>query len=386
MTVDAPLHAQRRQPQMFAAPRRKPQDPASEVGFFLSRERETRGLSLEAAAEATGIHPYHLDAIELGDLTRMPPRMEALEMIAHYAHYLGFETEPLIEHLLSFLPPPPVVRQSFHPARPPVLASAKVLAFGKLPKIPSLNIRLADYPGGKGGVMASVAAVLMLCVGVHFMTAGGSPGAVAQPEQVAMAQPAPQAQAPVAVAPKATVAPVPAIPAPANPNANANAPSQEDADALGALMNDQGSQVAAAKPAQAPAQQQVASAAPVKSKKIQDRIKPTDNIATASTNPIPQPSEGRVYGSENKDAHVVLKATAPVWLRIEDQQGMAVMTQMLNTGDTYMVPNRDGLVALTRDGGRLAYAIDGQDKGTLGPPGKILVNESLSVSALSAKH
>lgn len=381
MTVDAPLHAPRRQPQMFAAPRRKPQDPAAEVGFFLSRERDARGLSLEAAAEATGIHPYHLDAIELGDLTRMPPRMEALEMIAHYAHYLGFETEPLIEHLLSFMPPPPVVRQSFHPARPPVLSSAKVLPFGKLPKIPSLNIRLADYPGGKNGVMASVAAALLLCVGVHFMTSSPGGNAVAQPEQVAMVEPAPQVKAPQ---PKATVASVPAIPAPA-PVAIATAPSQEDADALGALMNDQGSQVADAKPAPAP-QQQVASAAPTKSKKFQDRIKPSDNIATASTNPIPQPSEGRVYGSENKDSHVMLKATAPVWLRIEDQQGIAVMTQMLNTGDTYMVPNRDGLVALTRDGGRLAYAIDGQEKGTLGPPGKILVNEKLDVSALSAKH
>ena len=122
------------------------------------------------------------------------------------------------------------------------------------------------------------------------------------------------------------------------------------------------------------------------SAKIQDRIKIEEQLKTASSvAPIPQPADGRIYGAENKDAHVVLKATAPVWLRIEDAQGIAVMTQMMNTGDTYLVPNKDGLIALSRDGGRLAYIIDGQEKGVLGPPGKILVSEKLDVAALSNK-
>ncbi|MBG1233542.1 helix-turn-helix domain-containing protein [Aestuariivirga litoralis] len=375
MTIEVPeFTATRRQPQMFSEPRRKPDGdaaPAAEVGFFLARERERRAMSLEAVAEATGIHPYHIDAIELGDLTRMPPRMEAMEMIAAYAHYLGFETEPLIQHLLSFLPPPPVVRQSYHPARPPVLSSAKVLAFGRLPKIPSLNIRLANYPGGSGGVIASVAAAFLMFAGIHWMSSG-SVGETAPADQVAISEPV--IKKPAAPQVKAPTAPVQQV-------ADASTPDV-DGDALNALIN---GDVADAKLAAKPVQQ-VAAAAPVKSKKIQDRIKVADQITVASTNPIPQPSDGRVYGSENKDAHVVLKATAPVWLRIEDQQGIAVMTQMLNTGDTYNVPNRDGLVALTRDGGRLAYMIDGQEKGTLGPPGKILVNEKLDVQALSTKH
>ena len=61
------------------------------------------------------------------------------------------------------------------------------------------------------------------------------------------------------------------------------------------------------------------------------------------------------------------------------------MTQMLNTGDTYLVPNKDGLIALSRDGGRLNFFVDGQEKGALGPPGKILVSEKLDVTALAAK-
>ena len=98
----------RTEPTMFAnSPRHKPDgkvDPAGEVGWFLQREREKRGLSLEEAGDATGIHPYHVEAIEYGDMTHMPPRMEALEMIAGYAQFLGFDAEPLVEHMMAFLP------------------------------------------------------------------------------------------------------------------------------------------------------------------------------------------------------------------------------------------------------------------------------------------
>ena len=58
---------------------------------------------------------------------------------------------------------------------------------------------------------------------------------------------------------------------------------------------------------------------------------------------------------------------------------------MLNTGDTYRVPNREGLIALSRDGGRLNFVIDGKTVGVLGPAGKILVSEKLDVASLEAK-
>ena len=92
-----------------------------------------------------------------------------------------------------------------------------------------------------------------------------------------------------------------------------------------------------------------------------------------------------MLGADNKDARLVIKSLAPVYLRVEDARGIPILAQMLNTGDTYRVPNREGMVALSRDGGRLAYQIDGQDKGVLGPPGKILVGEKLDITALQAK-
>ncbi len=368
----SPEMASRQEPQMFGA---APNNPATEVGFFLKRERETRGLSVEAASEATGIHPYHIDAIESGDLTHMPPRMEAMEMIAGYGQFLGFEPEPLIEHLLTFLPAPPIVKKPFHPAQPHVLSSAKVLSFGKMPKVPNFTIRLANFPGGVRGLMSTTSAALVLMIGAHF--ALSHPSEIIKPatEQVAAAA------APVQATAKAEIKiqDKPMIEGPKI--AGITAPADEP-DPIGNLINDQGKDAGQAVKAKAVK----IAALPAASNKIQDRLtKGDDQLKTASTTAIPQPSAGRVYGADNKDAHIVIKALAPVYLRVEDAQGIPAIAQMLNTGDTYRVPNREGFVALSRDGGRLAVAVDGKDKGVLGAPGKILVGAKLDVAVLEAK-
>jgi cytoskeleton protein RodZ len=79
----------------------------------------------------------------------------------------------------------------------------------------------------------------------------------------------------------------------------------------------------------------------------------------------------------------VLSAKAPVWLRIDDAHGNVIVTTTLNAGDSYRVPNRDGLVIISRDGGRIAYTIDGKAKGELGRPGEILVGRSLDLKKLA---
>jgi cytoskeleton protein RodZ len=356
----------RTEPTMFAdGPRRKPDgksDPAGEVGWFLQREREKRGLSLEAAGEATGIHPYHVEAIEYGDMTHMPQRLEALEMIAGYAQYLGFDAEPLVEHMMAFLPPPPVARKTFHPASPPLLSSAKVLAFGKMPKLPQLNIRLGNYPGGTGGIVASAFAMFIVIAGANWMmtsTSATTPDAVQSAQVAPIVDDMPTAstgtdtgEVKIVDSPMQTAAVAPAADDPAAGPAIAAA---EETDSMGSFIQEQ-------------------IPAPKSGKSTQ--------IATGD---IQQTDDGRVYGAGNDQARVVLKAKGPVWLRIEDAKGNVVMTQMLSTGDTYRVPNRDGLIALSRDGGRLAYMIDGKEKGVLGPAGQILVGEKLDVAALESK-
>jgi transcriptional regulator with XRE-family HTH domain len=348
-------------------------DPAGETGWYLERERHARGLSLEDVASCTGIHPYHVEAIEYGDMTHMPPRLEALEMIAAYADFLGFDPDPLLQHYVTFLPRPQVAPRS-HPANPAPMMSAKVLPFGRFPKIPAINLKglklppMPPMPGGRNGIVASVAVAFILLSGATWMFSGGSD--VPALEQIADAgDPMPTATtgpdaADVKVTDTAMALEDSASnePVAADGDQDADAaldPAAEGAGDLGAFI----------------AEQVGGEADPLA---VAATSKPAD-IATVTL------GEGRVFGNENPAARVVLKATKPIWLLIEDGQGNRVATQMLNPGDMYRVPDREGLVAIAQDGGALVYMIDGVEKGVLGLPGSLLAAEPLDAKALAAK-
>jgi cytoskeleton protein RodZ len=335
-------------------------DPAGEAGWFLQREREKRGETLEDAGEATGIHPYHIEAIEFGDMTRMPTRMEALEMISAYAEYLGFDPEPLLHHYIDFLPRPAIAPRTSHPANPAPLSSAKILSFGKMPKLMPLNIKLSNLPGGAGGLVASIAGAIFLFAGASWMMIPSAEIAVPEPQVAIVADPMPTASTGSEAANvKITEEAMPddvlvATGVPASSD-------QADADlgGLGAFIAEQVPEDRTALPMPAP--KNLALDVPV----VDDEM---------------QTAEGRVFGAKNDATRLVLKAKAPVWVRVEDAQGNVVMTQMLMKGDTYQVPDREGLVVIARDGGLLSYVIDGKEKGILGTPGEILVGRSLNLS------
>jgi cytoskeletal protein RodZ len=338
-------------------------DPAGEAGWFLQREREKRGETLEYAGEATGIHPYHVEAIEFGDMTRMPTRMEALEMISAYAEYLGFDPEPLLHHYIEFLPRPAIAPRASHPANPAPLSSAKILSFGKMPKLMPLNIKLSDIPGGAGGLVASVAGAIFLFAGASWMLIPSAEIVSPEPQLAIFADPMPTASTgPEAANVKITEEAMPDdVMASADESFLMQSDNQtgEDLGGLGAFIAVQVPEEQTAVPVPAP-------------KTVARDIPVVDDVM--------QTAEGRVFGAKNEVTRLVLKAKAPVWVRVEDAQGNVVMTQMLMKGDTYQVPDREGLVVIARDGGLLSYVIDGKEKGILGTPGEILVGRSLNLS------
>ncbi len=339
-------------------------DPAGEAGWYLAQEREARGLNLDEAGEASGIHPYHLEAIELGDMTCMPERLEALEMIGAYAQFLGFDPEPLVEHYASFLPPPPLAAEPRHPANPAPLSSAKILAFGRLPKFPSF--KLTNVPGGAGGLVASLAAVMLLFAGAGYMMipAQDKPQqADAQQAKAKLVLPEPEAD-PMPTAstgPESAEISVGEEPMPDDGQAARQSGSAGEDDLAGTGLDGITGLI----------EQNVPGAA--------DDAKTLEGLAAASDVAIT--GQGREFGAGNEESRLTLKANAPVWVRIEDAQGNVVMTQMLMKGDTYRVPNREGLVVIARDGGLLSYVIDGKEQGILGTPGEILVGRSLDLSS-----
>jgi cytoskeleton protein RodZ len=334
-------------------------DPAGEAGWYLEREREARGLSLEEAGEAAGIHPYHLQAIEYGDMTCMPERLEALEMIGAYAQFLGFDPEPLVEHYARFLPVPPLAAEARHPANPAPLSSAKILAFGRLPKLP--KFRLSSVPGGAGGLVASLAAVMLLFAGASYMLMPKDGEDSQVQSRLAVKPPAADPMPTASTGPETAEITVGDEPMPEEGQPGRQAVSAGDDDLAGTGLDGISALIEENVPG-----------AVTDSKTLEGLASAADVAVTA---------QGREFGAGNEESRLTLKANAPVWVRIEDAQGNVVMTQMLMKGDTYRVPNREGLVVIARDGGLLSYIIDGEEKGILGTPGEILVGRSLDLNS-----
>ncbi len=60
-------------------------------------------------------------------------------------------------------------------------------------------------------------------------------------------------------------------------------------------------------------------------------------------------------------------------MRIEDGKGKTILVDTLNAGDRFKVPNQEGLVVIARDGGLLAFEIDGEARGSPGHPGEFML-------------
>ncbi len=334
-------------------------DPAGEAGWFLQRQREEAGISLEEASRAVNIYASHLAAIEQGDLTGLPPRHDAMNMIGSYATYLGFDPVPLVKHFAKFLPRQPMpghrgLSGKKGTKRPAPLSSATILKF------PVMD-RLRSVASGAGGVVASTLAVVMLFGAASWVFMPGD-GVVTDTSAPMVAGIDRQKTEQVA-----SISTISEQPMPDNMGKKDKAATAADKSAGSLTGLDQ----LIAKNI-ANIEIPTASLPAVKSKDVQ-------KVGESQANT----SGGQVYGTENKNSRLTLKANSNVWVRIEDDRGNVVMTRTLMAGDSYRVPVRKGLVVIARDGGLLSYTVDGANKGNLGREGEILVGRSLDLTKLA---
>jgi cytoskeleton protein RodZ len=350
-------------------------DPAGEAGWFLQRERERRGETLADAAERCAIHPHHLEGIEAGDLTRLPPRIEALRMIGAYGAYLGFDPQPLVLHYAQFLTKPMKHSPAARATAPKPLGSATIISF---------PARCARALGsGSGGVVASlVVAVGLFGAAIWALPQLGGPGGVAGPGGSGGIDRLGNPQDNRLVGDIFTVMGADAgVDTGADTAAFFERMAETPVGSIATVVESPLNDTADDETARADADR-AAHGLPGLGDFISSNLSvvhETVNPAVDLGGPGVGPGAGRIYGSENADARLVLKAKAPVWVRIEDQQGNVVLTQTLLTGDSYRVPNRSDLVIIARDGGLLTVALDGVEKGNLGAPGEILVGRPLDV-------
>lgn len=84
-----------------------------------------------------------------------------------------------------------------------------------------------------------------------------------------------------------------------------------------------------------------------------------------------QGREPQVYGADNEDARIVLRAKLDSWVQIRDGEDGLVMTRVLREGDSYRVPNQEGLTLLTGNAGGIEISVDGAPLAPIGPVGSV---------------
>lgn len=345
-------------------------DPAGEAGWFLQRERERRKVSLRDVARAIRVHPIHLDAIERGDLTRMPHRSDAIGMVGAYAEFLGFDPQPMMMHYAQLLPRSSAPRPQ-GTRNPAPLGSARIIDF-------PLSRRLKEMASGGGGVVASVLAAVVLFGGISYALLPGSGSddsqTVAQAPSASFADTAVGSEGGSSEV-AADVSKVEQSLGDAPKSAEVIDPAKDPIGALLAAEADRAADSLGGLDKLIASNGQIEAIA--------------DTMTTATTKPIQsvdkavtRDGKGRIFGADNTDARLVLRASERVWVRIEDGKGKTILVDTLNAGDRFKVPNQEGLVVIARDGGLLAFEIDGNPGGTLGNPGEVLVNRTLDINKL----
>lgn len=299
------------------------------VGQELREARLRRGDDLATVSRALKIRKDHLEAVEEDRLENLPGKTYALGFVRTYATHLGLDTAEIVERYKREISD----RHDDH-----------------MPTVSPMPDEQRRLPQG----WRFVAGVVVLAVGYgvwHLISAGAAPQSV--PPAPSLAPPKPAAPAPApppAPTPEQTATPSPAIET--APPADNTAPAQPSPPA------------SSGDPAAAPGQ--------------------TAAIPSPAAGAAPSPaSAGTVYGTNNHNARVVLKAKADTHVMVRGQDGMVYINRNLKAGDSYKLPSAPGLTLSASNAGAVEVNLDGQAMGLAGADQQSADNVPLDPQAIA---
>ena len=324
-------------PESGAAPKHAP----SVVGATLRATRQRYGWDLEDIERTLRIRLAHLQAIEDGRFEDLPGPAYAVGFVRAYAEHLGLEHEQVVGHF----------RQEI----------------SDLPRRTELNfptpIPESRVPSG-AIILISLAVAVVAYGGWYVLTMGDRNG----------------------------VALVSEIPQKFSDMINGSSESQTPATEAVAAPGPEPDVFIANEPVAAPAartdESPVTEAAPGAAEEetdegaasLREQFGALPTIAPEAGGP---PS-AQVFGESNTNARIVIRANADSWVQVRDGDGELVWTRMLRPGDSYRVPNKDGMTLLTGNAGALEIYVDGRKTPPLGPQGAIRRDVDLNADRLLA--
>ncbi len=102
---------------------------------------------------------------------------------------------------------------------------------------------------------------------------------------------------------------------------------------------------------------------------------------------IPKNTELSATANErDPSSEMVLKATGNSWVEIEDMEGNILMTRLMRPGETYVVPNINGLTFNTGNAGALSLSQGNVIVPKLGEVGEIINARPLNIETFSKKE
>jgi len=349
-----------------------PEERYEGVGHSLKVVRERRGLALTDVSSRLRIRRPYLEAIEEGRFSELPGAVYISGFLRQYAEFLGLDPEQVLKTYqaeASDAPHRPVL--NFPMPRPEERTPRLWLVMGALVLagiVYTLWYRHQEALRFGHELIQAVPAHLADLIPASQPIA---PATLPQPAPAApLTAPAvaPSPEPPVAAVPQASVAPPPAAAtdAPSLPAASAVvAPSPAPAAPPAESSEQPQTETASATDA-APAPEAEATAS-TETAAVSDP--PATEAAASATDPAS--SAPASYGVSESEARIRVEATAPSWIQVRGPNNEQIFTRLLNTGERYLVPNREGLTLLTGNAGGVRIVVDGQALPALGASGEV---------------
>jgi cytoskeleton protein RodZ len=308
----------------------EPQEPKETPGDVLRLARTARGEDVATVAAKLKMRRDQLEAIETGDYAKLPGRTYVFGFVRTYARYLGLDAEALVQRIKD---------ESADDAD--VKASALVF--------PEASEERHMLPNGSILIWAML--IAMVIYGITYLTMPDRKSATtAKADQPTVViedtkAVAPQTETSVSDAWRAATSEPPVT-------------FVAGAEVLPEASEGEGPRLLTDDPA---LPREVAF----------DIAQVTD--AAVSSAP-----------AQNTGSRVTFKALEATYIQIKDPRqrgGRAVLvSRVLNPGESYEAPNRDGLVMQTGNAGGLQVEVDGRVIGVLGKGGEVITRIPLDPS------
>jgi len=346
------------------------QNPVPEfdrIGLELQAHRERKGQKLEMAGRVLRIKPAHIRAIEESRFEDLPGKTYAIGFVRSYAEYLGLKPAECIRRF----------KNEYNEATN--AGDEGGAGKGKKPKLafPEARERVR-LPHGS---MIILTGIMGLSVWGGWYLTTSAEGQFTDAETVALPPadiPTPEdaeamLRAAVTQLPQDVAEDEPVTPA-EGATEMASAEGQ-GTDPEGDAATSQAEQMVAALTGDGP---QVPPA-----NEVTEASLDVNDIADLDPAVTQSRRDSQVFGMQNQQARVVLRARGNTWVRVEGADGAVLFEETLQRGDSYLVPNSAGVILATRNAGALELMLDGQSLGPAGSVGQPMLDISLEASSLS---